>query len=93
MISQSSKRLENMRANTRGDWTISDVERLCREYDVLCEPARGGGSHYKVGHPSVPDKLTVPYKRPIKTVYIKKLVEFIDAVREQRGASGLSHRD
>jgi hypothetical protein len=29
------------------------------------------------------EKLTVPYKRPIKPVYIRKLVAFIDAVRKQ----------
>jgi hypothetical protein len=28
--------------------TIHDVEMVCREHAVLCEPARGGGSHYKV---------------------------------------------
>ena len=26
------------------------------------------------------EKLTIPYKRPIKPVYIRKLIAFIDAV-------------
>jgi hypothetical protein len=52
-----------------------------RSNDILCEPARGGGSHYKVAHASVAAKLTGPYKRPIKPVYIRKLVAFVDAVR------------
>jgi hypothetical protein len=30
------------------------------------------------------EKLTIPYKRPIKLVYIRKLVAFIDAVRKQQ---------
>jgi len=75
-------RLEQMRANPRGDWRISDVESVCREHDVFCEPPRGGGSHYKVGHPAVDEKLTIPSKRPIKPVYIRRLVELIDAVRQ-----------
>jgi len=29
------------------------------------------------------EKLTIPYKRPIKPVYIRKLVAFIDAVGKQ----------
>jgi hypothetical protein len=29
------------------------------------------------------EKLTIPYKRPIKPVYIRKLVAFIDAVKKQ----------
>ncbi len=45
-----SDRLERMRRNPVGDWTIRDVEAVCREYAVVCEPARGGGSHYKVAH-------------------------------------------
>jgi hypothetical protein len=73
-----------MRANPAGDWTIEDVKALCRENDVLCDPARGGSSHYKVAHPNIAEKLTVPYKRPIKAVYIRKLVALIDAVRKGR---------
>ena len=76
-----TKRLEAMRANPSGNWTIADVDRLCSEHGMLCEPARGGGSHYKVGHPRIARKLTVPFKRPIKTVYIRMLVELVDEVR------------
>lgn len=70
-----------MRRNPAGDWRIEDVEALCREFAILCEPARGGGSHYKIGHPRLAQKLTIPFKRPIKAVYIRKLIAFVDAVR------------
>ncbi len=76
-----SKRLEDMRKNPRSDWKIADVEALCREFDILCKPVSGGGSHYKVGHPRMTNKLTIPFKRPIKPVYIRQLVQFVDAVR------------
>lgn len=76
-----SKRLEAMRRNPRGDWTISDVEALCREFGIHCESVRGGGSHFKIAHPRLAAKLTVPFKRPIKPVYIKHLVAFADSVR------------
>lgn len=78
-----SKRLEQMRANPKANWTIADVEAVCREHGIECGPARGGSSHYKVKHPSVPFILTVPFKRPIKPVYIRKLVEMIDLVEER----------
>lgn len=77
-----SRRLEQMRANPRADWTIADVAAVCREYEIRCEPARGGSSHYKVFHSGVPGTLTVPFKRPIKPVYIRQLVHFIDEVRK-----------
>jgi hypothetical protein len=79
-----ASRLEDMRSNPRGDWRIEDVEAVCREYSVLCSAPRGGGSHYKVAHPRMAEKLTIPYKRPIKAVYIRKLVAFIDAVSKDQ---------
>lgn len=79
-----ASRLENMRNNPRGDWRIEDVEAVCRERGILCSAPRGGGSHYKVAHPRMAEKLTIPYKRPIKPVYIRKLVTFIDAVSKDQ---------
>lgn len=76
--------LERMRRNPAGDWSIADVETVCAQYGVRCTSASGGGSHYKVSHPSQAAILTVPRARPVKAVYIRKLVKFIDAV----GGSG-----
>jgi hypothetical protein len=74
-------RFERMRRNPGGDWTIADVVALCRTHGMYCEPPRGGGSHYKVGHPGLAEKLTIPYKRPIKPVYIRKLIALTAAAR------------
>ncbi len=76
----TSKRLAAMRANPQGDWRIADIEAVCLEFGVLCEPPRGGGSQYKIGHSSQIEKLTIPYRRPIKPVYIRRLVQFLDRV-------------
>jgi len=79
-----SKRLEQMRRNPQSDWSIADVEAVCREHGVACAASRSGSSHYKVTHDAMPEILTVPFKRPIKPVYIRKLVAFIDAVRRSQ---------
>jgi hypothetical protein len=76
-----SKRLAQMRQNPREDWTIADVKAVCTEAGIQCEPPRSGGSHYKVYHRSHAEILIVPFKRPIKAVYIRKLIAFIDEVR------------
>lgn len=76
-----SRRLEEMRLNPASDWRIGDIEALCREFDIVCQPPRGGGSHYKISHRQMTEKLTIPFKRPIKAVYIRKLVQFADGVR------------
>jgi hypothetical protein len=72
---------EQMRGNPQGDWTIKDVQKVCRENGLTCQPPTGGGSHYKVSHPRIAYIQTVPFKRPIKPVYIKRVVSFIMAVR------------
>jgi hypothetical protein len=73
--------LERMRAAPR-DWRIVDIERLCRAFGIACTPPRKG-SHYKVKHAAVASILTIPAHRPIKPVYVRELVKFIDLVREQ----------
>jgi len=72
--------LERMRRNPRGDWTINDVQTVCRQNGVTCDQPRGG-SHYKISHAGIVQIYTVPFKRPIKPVYIRGLVMFIDVAR------------
>ena len=70
-----------MRANPNGDWTMKDVEAVCATNGMTCRPPTGGGSHFKVSHPDFYDILTVPARRPIKSVYIRKLVALITQAR------------
>ena len=72
--------LERMRSNPRGNWSMRDVERVCLEHTIGCAPPKGGGSHYKISDRRIFSILTVPSRRTIKPVYIRKLVAFIDAV-------------
>ena len=79
-MAQGEKRFDQMRRNPKGDWRIEDVEVVCAWAGVeCCKPSNG--SHYGVAHHSQADILTIPFKRPIKALYIKKLVDFIDAVK------------
>jgi hypothetical protein len=79
-------RLDAMRSNPTGDWTMDDVSALCREHAIRCVPPRGGGSHWKVSDPTQRDILTIPERRRIKAIYIRKLVRFVQAVMEARNA-------
>ena len=51
---------------------------------MTCTPPRNG-SHFEVKHGEMQEILTVPAHRSIKPVYIRALVQFLDAVREKRG--------
>jgi hypothetical protein len=74
------KLLARMRANPR-DWRIDNVLAVCRAVGVECTAPRKG-SYNKVKHVSMTEILTIPAHRPIKPVYIKALVGFLDAVRK-----------
>jgi predicted RNA binding protein YcfA (HicA-like mRNA interferase family) len=74
--------LDRMRHNPAGDWQIQDVETICREHGLLFR--HGKGSHAHAKHPAARELLTIPARRPIKPVYIRKLVRYIEAYGENR---------
>ena len=73
----TSDLLDRMRRNPAADWTIADVETLCRQHGVMFRA--GKGSHCHARHPDAVEILTIPARRPIKPVYIRKLVHYIEA--------------
>jgi hypothetical protein len=81
-MSRGEKRLQDMRANPAGDWQIDDVRLVCRAFGSALRAPRSGGSHYKVTHQSQHEILTVPAHRPIKAIYIRRFVQFVDAVKD-----------
>ena len=81
-MASAEKLLAQMRANPR-DWQIDDIATLCRGFGVDCTPPRNG-SHYKIKHVDMAAILTIPAHRPIKPVYIRDLVKFIDTVRRDK---------
>ena len=81
-MAKKDKLLERMRRNPR-DWSVSDIETLCNAFDIACDAPKRG-SHYGVSDVTQEPILTVPFDRPIKPVYIKKLVAFVDAVQTAR---------
>jgi hypothetical protein len=81
-MARGEKLLERMRANPR-DWRIQDVETVCAAMGLDFDHPPGG-SHYGVSHATQRHRVTVPFRRPIKAVYIRQLVRFVDAVRAAR---------
>jgi hypothetical protein len=78
IMGKADKLLERMRANPQGDWSISDIQTVCMRLGWNCLPPSGGGSHWKIAAPGMEHILTIPAKRPIKPVYIRKFVALID---------------
>ena len=77
-MGQGEKRLEQMRNNPSGDWTIADTEVVCRKYDIVLE-APNRGSHWSIFHPRA-EIQAIPALRAVKSVYIREFVKFVDKV-------------
>jgi hypothetical protein len=43
---------------------------------------KGGGSHYTVSHPALAEILTIPRRRPLLPIYVRRFVSFVDTVRD-----------
>ena len=69
------KLLARMRANPR-DWRIEDLETLARHYGISVR--KPGGSHVIFFHPASSEMLSVPARRPIKPVYVRRFVALIE---------------
>ncbi len=83
---RATKLLEKMRANPRDDWTIEDILKVAESVEGI-RHRRHRGSHHHFGYPAVTEICTVVERKPIKPIYIRKFVTFMDEVskaREQR---------
>ena len=76
-MSGAQKRFDQMARNPKGDWSINDIQTVCRDNGLECRPPSGGGSHWKISSPYLDEILTMPARRPIKPVYIKAFVGFV----------------
>ena len=79
-MTKHDKLLDAMRRNPHGDWTISDIERVCRPCGIAVMPPKRG-DHYKLAHAARAEILTVPAHRPIRAVYIRAVIDMIDDVQ------------
>lgn len=80
-----NKLLEQMRANPKGDWKLSDIETVSKRNGLQCV-AHKRGSHHSVWSPLLEGQLTIPARRPIKAVYIKNFIAMCDAHMKAPGA-------
>jgi len=65
----------------RRDWRIEDLYVVAASVGLIVRPARG--SHVKFSHPGIRLQITVPARRPIREVYIRKFVELVEEVAKQ----------
>lgn len=78
-MSKAGKLVERMRANPR-DWRMESLEIVARHYGLQLR--KTGGSHFVFLHPDSDIAVTVPFKRPIKPIYISQFLALVDDIGE-----------
>lgn len=79
-MSKVDKKLKAMSANPKNNWRMDDLKALAHRYGV--DYRQPGTSHVTFSS-SNGLCLTVPTRKPIKPVYIKKFVELIELLIEE----------
>ncbi|MBF0134784.1 MAG: type II toxin-antitoxin system HicA family toxin [Magnetococcales bacterium] len=80
-MTKAQKVLQKMRNSAR-DWRIEEIKTLAERYGMIVRNPRG--SHVIFSHPSVTEILSIPAHKPLKPVYIFKLVEMIDTIENAK---------
>ena len=79
-MSKADKLLVKMRLNSR-DWRMDALETIAARYGV--EVRKRGGSHFVFLHPNSELAVTIPFKRPIKPIYISRFLSLLDDIEKQ----------
>ncbi len=69
------KLFQQMKANPKADWTPENVKALVKAYDLML---RQRGTSHAVITNRLGNHLSVPMHKPIKPVYIRRLVKLIE---------------
>jgi hypothetical protein len=80
-MNAATKQLEAMRNNPR-DWRIEQLQTVARQFGMMVRCA--GGSHHVFSHEVVTDIVSIPARRPIKPVYVRKFVALVDKIKESQ---------
>ncbi|HET7662044.1 MAG TPA: hypothetical protein VFK31_00255 [Rhodanobacteraceae bacterium] len=78
-MSKAGKLIEQMRANPR-DWRMESLEAVARRYNI--QVRKTGGSHFVFIHPESDFAVTIPFRRPIKPIYITQFLALVDDIGE-----------
>ncbi|MBF0131230.1 MAG: type II toxin-antitoxin system HicA family toxin [Magnetococcales bacterium] len=78
-MAKADKIIQKMRNNPR-DWRIEDIQAIAQRYGMDIRNPRG--SHVIVTHPHLTEALSIPAHKPVKPVYVRKLVAMIEILED-----------
>lgn len=77
----AEKLLARLRKNPKGDWTMENLLTVAKRNGI--EVRSSGGSHHVFSFPGLEADVTIPFRRPIKPIYITKFLALVDAIEEK----------
>lgn len=83
-LGKREKLIEKMNNNPK-DVPFEDINNLLTHYGCQVRQPKSGSSHYIYTHPAASEPLTIPKRRPIKAIYVKKALQMIDEIKEALG--------
>ena len=83
-MSRRQKRLERIRRNPN-NVSLADLRSVLEDYGF--EHRRTSGSHYTFAYVlgGVTRLFTVPFRRPIKPIYVRQALHIIDQIAQEQG--------
>ena len=85
-MSQRDKELDRLRKNTSG-CRIEELEKHLRHYGFVKRAE--GSSHFAYKHVGLGMTVIVPFGRPVKPIYIRRVLDAIRKAKEYLDGSGL----
>jgi len=76
------EKLYNKIASNPKNVDFESLNKLLLRYGFKCKKPKSGTSHYNYYHEKLPDILTIPFDRPVKSVYVKKAIAAIERLKE-----------
>jgi hypothetical protein len=67
--------------NSQQGWTINDIRRIARHYDIDERGPRGGSSHRVFSHAACVQVATIPVHGKIEAPYIRVFLSLVDKVK------------
>ncbi|MBZ0299848.1 MAG: type II toxin-antitoxin system HicA family toxin [Anaerolineae bacterium] len=83
-MSKRQKRLERLRQNPN-NVSLSDLQRVLEDYGFLHRKTTGSHYSYTYELGEETHLFVVPFRRPVKPIYIKQALKIIDRIVEERG--------
>jgi predicted RNA binding protein YcfA (HicA-like mRNA interferase family) len=63
--------------------TFEELDKILHKQGFKRSNPSSGSSHYTYRHPELTNILTIPYKRPIKAIYVKQALAIIEQLEER----------